>query len=81
MSDALNLARLVRINDQLIELLKWEIENDKLDYAVRLAPITKAFTSVLAKMGAKQLEVLKHHGKKNTHKETSQLSANDGNFH
>ena len=64
MSDVLNLGRLVRINDHLIELLKWAVENEKLDYAVQLAPITKAFTSVLAKMGAKQLEVLKRRGKK-----------------
>ena len=51
MSDAVNLARLVRINDQLIELLKWAMESDKLDCAVLLAPITRAFTSILAEMG------------------------------
>ena len=64
MSDAVNLARLVRINDQLIELLKWAMESDKLDCAVLLAPITRAFTSILADMGAKELEVLTRRGKK-----------------
>ena len=64
MRDVVNLGRLVQLNDHLIELLRWAVANNKPDYAVQLAPITKAFTSVLAKMGAKQLEVYKRRGKK-----------------
>ena len=64
MSDAVNLARLMRINDQLIEFLKWAMESEKLDCAALLAPITRDFTSILADMGAKELEVLKRRGKK-----------------
>ena len=71
MRDAVILAQLVQLNDHLIELLKWAIENEKLDYAVQLAPIRKAFTSVLAKMGAKQLEVLKRRRKKKLVKKRS----------
>jgi hypothetical protein len=64
MRDEVILARLVRINDHLIEFLKWAVENNKLDCAVQLAPITRAFASVLADMGAQQLEVLTRRGKK-----------------
>ncbi len=64
MSDAVNLARLVQLNGHLIELLKWAIGSKKLGCAVLLAPITKAFASILADMGAKQLEVLTRRGKK-----------------
>ncbi len=64
MSDAVNLARLVQLNDHLIELLRWAMESDKLDYAAQLVPITRGFASILADMGAKQLEVLTRHGKK-----------------
>ena len=58
------LARLVLINDHLIEFLKWAIENDKPDFAVKLAPIPKAFASIIEEMGAKQLEVFKRPRKK-----------------
>ena len=64
MSDEVNLGRLVRINDHLIELLKWAIKSDKLDCAAQLAPITRAFASILADMAAKQFEFLTRHGKK-----------------
>ena len=64
MRDAVNLARLVGINDLLIELLKWAIANNELDCAVQLAPITKGFSSILAEMGTKQLEALERRGKK-----------------
>ena len=64
MTDELILARLVGINDLLIELLRWAIANNELDCAVQLAPITKGFSSILAEMGAKQLEALERRGKK-----------------
>ncbi len=64
MRDAVNLARLVQLNDHLIELLRWAMETDKLDYAAQLAPITRGFASILADMAAKQLPVDTPRGKK-----------------
>ena len=63
MSDAVILARLVLINDHLIGLLKWAMESEKLDCAALLAPITRAFASILADMATKQLPVDTPRGK------------------
>ena len=51
------LGRLLRTNDELIKLVMWTIDNDKLDCAGQLAPVTTAFASILAEMGTMQLPV------------------------
>ncbi|MGZ9242403.1 MAG: hypothetical protein ACXW6K_18135 [Candidatus Binatia bacterium] len=64
MSGEVILARLVLINDHLIELLKWAVENDKPDFAVKLASIPKVLCFYPQGNGANQLEVLKHPGRR-----------------
>ena len=64
MSDQLDLnERLLRTNDELFKLLKWAIDNGKLDVAAQLQPITSAFAHIFLEMGAKQSEVFKRRGK------------------
>ena len=65
MSDPVILARLVLINDHLIELLKWAIENDKPDCAVQLATVITARKLPRHSSGVAappySLERLRHH--------------------
>ena len=53
MSDQLDLnERLLRTNDELFKLLKWAIDNGKLDVAAQLQPITSAFAHIFMGNGS-----------------------------
>lgn len=77
MSEEVILARLVLINDHLIELLKWAIENDKPDFAVNWYQIPKAFASILDEMGASNSKSLTSR-KEDSRQEKSHLSEMKG---
>jgi hypothetical protein len=51
------LDRLVRTNDELIKCVNWMMEQNNMEAAAKLFPITSAFASILAEMGAKLSEV------------------------
>ena len=51
------IVRLIRANGQLIDCLKWSINNKQLDCAANLQSITQAFAAMLGDMIDRQNEI------------------------
>ena len=50
------IGRLLRVNEQITEALRWSLEQENIDTVVRLLPIAEAFASVLGEIIDKDAE-------------------------